>query len=477
MAIKSEREKPKINFGDHKAVGKQNESTPEEQAEGAARIEAGFMAVTTHYSPLAAVVSQKFSHVVQTTSLDTMAVAMRGDGTIFMMYNPTFISKLDAPTEDTVFGELHEIYHVVLGDLWNVSQYAGNQTMVIATETVINHVTLKRMARKTLPTITVLDANGKPRKESIGVDPKKVYKDYAADVNDPVDYDTFVSSAPACYAELMRMKTPPGSNGGKKIKVCVHGAGDGSGDGDIPADAETGARVSREALEKIMQDAHKGDSRARDEIMDLAAASEGTERGGKFWGDLGIGSLRGESVKARKVEWWARWLRRTLGSKLKAGDGLVYPRKLGGIWGTLGFDVPMLHRGPEKTKRVARVVDTSGSMSQEVLERFFKLTGSTRNVEWIDLSHDAVVMPYKAGERVYGGGGTSFQVVVDYLEGRDTVNGAKFDGKFDAVIMFTDGYAPEVQPKDPKKWIWLITEGGSNWMDGKMDWHFVDIPD
>ncbi|MFC5827555.1 hypothetical protein [Nonomuraea insulae] len=79
------------------------------------------------------------------------------------------------------------------------------------------------------------------------------------------------------------------------------------------------------------------------------------------------------------------------------------------------------------------------------------------------LSFDGVVMPFVPGERVLGGGGTDFQNVVDYAEGRLEVDGHAFDARPDAVIMVTDGYAPHVTLADPDRWIWLITDNGDTW--------------
>jgi predicted metal-dependent peptidase len=92
-----------------------------------------------------------------------------------------------------------------------------------------------------------------------------------------------------------------------------------------------------------------------------------------------------------------------------------------------------------------------------------ELVGGIDGVEAHWLSFDVVVMPFKPGERVRGGGGTSFQAVADYVEGRTEVRGARFEQAADAVVMLTDGYAPHITPAEPDKWIWLITQGGDDW--------------
>ena len=91
------------------------------------------------------------------------------------------------------------------------------------------------------------------------------------------------------------------------------------------------------------------------------------------------------------------------------------------------------------------------------------VVGRIDGVEAHWLSFDGAVMPFKPGERVRGGGGTSFQIVADYLEGRSEIDGRRFEERPDAVVVLTDGYAPPITPAEPDKWIWLITEGGDDW--------------
>jgi hypothetical protein len=424
----------------------------------------------------------KITHVVYTEALATFAVAALAYGRVVLFINPEFVLSLDQPVEDNAFGLMHEFMHLLMLDLSTPDHLRDDDTHMLAVEACINYMVLKRMDRKKLPTITTTNpVTGKQSTEPVGIDPQKLYKDYAKDVANPVSFEAFISTTLSCYSELKRMSKPP-SNG--RSIPCAHmsasgvGNEDGTGNGGLPMDPETVHVIANETLERVMQDALKGDSRARQELLDLAAVTEGTtDKASRMWGDLGLGALRGETVKTRRVEWWSRWLRQTIGSKTKQGAKLIYPRKRASVLATFGYDSPMLHRGPEKTKRVIRAIDTSGSMSEDFLKRFFEVTGKTTGVEWVDLSFDAVVMPYVAGERVYGGGGTSFGVVQDYVEGNLGVNGSKFSGHYDAVIMVTDGYAPEITPKDPKKWIWLVTPEGSMWMDGKMSCHPIDLPD
>lgn len=478
-APKKQEHKP-VDFHDRAKLLEANDADEALTFEVSELVNQALLRVSLLFSSMYLATTQKLYWFIPTAAIDTLAVAATGDGACMMMYNVKFVKSL-SNVDDVLFTVLHELTHLFVKDLCYAPDLMKDQTFILAQEICNNHFCLTRLGRKNLPTQDKVDpTTGKVTRESVGIDPHKLYREYAKAVEDAVSYETFVSTPMRCYSEMKRMPNPPGE--GKKYQVCVHQGGsqpgDDCGDGQgLPSDSDTISSVVKGALEQAMQDALKGDSRAREELLALAGITEGSEKASKMWGDLGLGALRGETVKTRKVEWWSRWLRRVLGSKLTHGGKLIYPRKRAGILSLLGYDSPMLHRGPEKTKRVVRAIDTSGSMSQEFLNRFFKITGQTVGVEWVDLSFDAVVMPYQAGERVYGGGGTSFKIVQDYVEGNLEVNGKKFDGRYDAVLMVTDGYAPHITPKEPGKWIWLVTEDGDMWMDGKMLCHRIDLPE
>lgn len=123
----------------------------------------------------------------------------------------------------------------------------------------------------------------------------------------------------------------------------------------------------------------------------------------------------------------------------------------------------LARRGPVAEKLVVIAYDTSGSMPGDVVAWLTELVGKIDGVRAHWLSFDGAVMPFTPGERVYGGGGTSFQAVADYVEGRTEVRGERFEERPDAVVVLTDGHAPHITPAEPDKWIWLITAGGDDW--------------
>ena len=109
----------------------------------------------------------------------------------------------------------------------------------------------------------------------------------------------------------------------------------------------------------------------------------------------------------------------------------------------------------KREKRVAVVIDTSGSISMDQLELFSaEVHGIWRSGADVHIIEcDAIVQrnyPYKGKplDNVQGGGGTSFDPAFEWL--KNTRNGL-----FDACIYLTDGMAstPTIRPKCPVMWV------------------------
>lgn len=476
-----------FDFSDRRAL-LETDKAPQELIDEAISIkEQALLALSMENSPLTGYLDTRIHYHIPTTQISTMAVVASGDGMMMLLFNPEFTCKLGKSGAKFVL--YHEIGHVIMRHFNYSVELRTDPVFTHANEITINHWVLTRLDRKSMPSIDTgeVDTKGNPVMESTGVDPHKSYQQYSRDLKgqglDPVTYDRFVSSDIACYAELKRMAKPP--NERRQTVVCVHQVpGDdntGSGEG-LAADQETIDRNVGDSLQQAMTQAMKGVSAAKEELLDLAKITEGaSDRASTIWGSLGVGALRGETVKTRKVEWWQRWLRRVLGSRLVEGGKLVYPRKRAGILHRLGFDSPLLHRGPERQKTIVVAIDASGSMPDEVIKKIATLVGSIRNTKAHWLWFDATVGPFKPGEPICGGGGTSFQPIADYVEGNLALDGEKFNQRVDAVVVVTDGYANPIRPADPAKWIWLVTQGGSMWMDEatsvnpKMSCHEIDL--
>ncbi|WP_367319547.1 hypothetical protein [Streptomyces sp. HUAS ZL42] len=437
-----------VDLADRSALERYRPADPGVVEEARRLKEAALLDFGLTESAVASWLYAKCHHQIPTTAVDTAAVVASGDGTCLLLYNPGFFVGLGL--DGVKFVLFHEARHLVHRHLFADPDLRDDPVFELAAEVSINHVAMVRLDREELPLL-----DGRPT----GVDPRQVYDAYWEDLTthglEPVTYETFTETDMRVYGELKRMHSPPVP----ERRMCVH-----LEDGWVPADQETVDAVTSSALLNSLLAARRGHTGAERELLDLMGRTEdGSARAAKIWGNLGAGMLRGETTRTRTVHWWQRWLVDVLGSKLRDGERLVYPQKRGALLAALGQDPMLARRGPVREKVLVVAYDTSGSMPQHVITWLTELVGRIDGVEAHWLSFDAVVMPFKPGERVYGGGGTSFQVVADYVEGRTEVNGRRFDVTPDAVVMLTDGYAPPITPAEPDKWIWLITEGGDEW--------------
>ncbi|MGW2937481.1 DUF2201 family putative metallopeptidase [Streptomyces sp. NPDC001156] len=455
---------PVVELADRRALERYRPADSDVVAEARRLKEAALLDFGLKESAVASWLYAKCRHQIPTTAVDTAAVVASGDGTCLLLYHPDFFVGLGL--DGVKFVLFHEARHLVHRHLFAEPELRADPVFELAAEVSINHVALVRLEHEELPLL-----DGRPT----GVDPRQAHDAYVADLTahglEPVAYEAFTETDMRVYGELKRMHHPPMP----ERRLCVHlGASDDVG---VPLDQETVDQVTSSALLNSLLAARRGHAGAERELLDLMGRTEeGSARAARIWGNLGAGMLRGETARTRTVDWWQRWLVDVLGSKLRDSERLVYPKKRGALLMALGQDPLLARRGSVREKILVIAYDTSGSMPDHVIRWLTELVGRIDGVEAHWLSFDAVVMPFRPGARVYGGGGTSFQVVADYVEGRTEVNGRRFDVTPDAVVVLTDGYAAPITPAEPEKWIWLITQGGNEWPETHtpaMDCHRV----
>ncbi|MFJ4682161.1 hypothetical protein [Streptomyces sp. NPDC088789] len=445
-----ERGRPRplvVESADRRALERYRPADPAVVAEARRLKEAALLDFGLTESAVASWLYTKCHHQIATTAVDTAAVVASGDGTCLLLYNPDFFVGLGL--DGVKFVLFHEARHLVHRHLFAEPGLRADPVFTVAAEVAINHVALVRLRRTRLPLL-----DGRPT----GVDPREVYTAYEADLTaqglEPVAYGTFVETDLRVHTELRRMRRPPVP----ASRLCPRLT-----EGAVPADQETVDAVVGSALLNALLAARRGHPGAEAELLDLMDRTGDGSRAARIWGTLGAGVLRGRSARTGTVDWWQRWLVDVLASRLREGERLVYPKKRGALLAALGQEPMLSRRGPVREKVLVIALDTSGSMPDRVIEWLTGLVGGIDGVAAHWLSFDAVVMPFEPGERVHGGGGTSFQVVADYVEGRTEVRGRRLDVTPDAVIVLTDGFAPTITPAEPDKWIWLITADGDEW--------------
>lgn len=408
-------------------------------------------------------------HFVWTRTIDTLAVKITGDGNPMLMANPDFVIKIGP--DQLVTGLSHEAYHLLLVHLYCDPELMKNQNWITATEAIINHRIVKHLD---LPLIELAEPDPKDPTKMISqvviVDPAKVYESYrnaAKKANmTPVTKDQFYETDLGCFAHLESLpkQIQPKNSGG-----CVHASDGGTGNGSAPLDPTEVGKFMEKVLSGAIQSAKNGRPGAKEEIIGWMDSSP---EASKMWGDLGAGILRGETTKSRKTDLWEKWTAEAMASRMSDGSRWRYNKKL-------PWDPRVAANGREPKKHGAVFVDASGSMQQEVLDKVASLIGELDNIEIEWHSFDGEVWPFSSGEPFVGGGGTSFQIIDDHLQEGGLRKGSSdpcCEDDQDFVLVITDGYAPEINPRDPDRWIWLIVPGGSPWpQDRGMSCRSIDL--
>jgi hypothetical protein len=449
---------PLVELADRRALERWAPADADAVEEARRLKERALLDLGMSHSAVASWLYTKCHHQIPTTAVDTAAVIASGDGTCLLLYNPGFFVGIGL--EGVRFVLFHEARHIVQRHLFTDPDLRADPVFTLACEVTINHVALVRLGGG-LP-----ELDGEP----VGISPRRVYGQYVTDLKEqglePLGYEEWSETDLSVYRELGRMRRPPGAGDA----ACVHVALDGAGGGVL--DQETVDRIGNEVLRSVLLAARRGDRTARQELLELLGRTEGAaESADRVWGDLGAHALRGETVRTRRVEWWQRWLVDVLGSKLREGERLAYPKKRGALLAALGHEPMLSRQGPRRVKSLVIALDTSGSMPDGVVRWLGELVGRIDGVEAEWVAFDAGVKPFRPREPLRGGGGTSFAAVRHHVETRAE--------PADAVIVVTDGHAPPISPADPDRWIWLITPGGDEWperRDPPMACHRVRPP-
>ncbi|MBO5313403.1 MAG: hypothetical protein J6B29_05495 [Clostridia bacterium] len=128
------------------------------------------------------------------------------------------------------------------------------------------------------------------------------------------------------------------------------------------------------------------------------------------------------------------------------------------------FFLPDYNEKDETVKDILFMIDTSGSMSDDMISQAFnEIRGAIeqfngRLVGWLGFFDAQVVTPIEFSSideleiiKAYGGGGTSFRVIFDYVKKEMEFNPPS------SIVILTDGYAPfpkeDVAMKIPVLWI------------------------
>lgn len=252
-------------------------------------------------------------------------------------------------------------------------------------------------------------------------------------------------------AEEERSKGCPKHGKGEKGKGGEPGEGDGEctcGEGDLDS-----------------FDSHDGWDGVPDETREMIAnkvanivekAVRHADQQANGWGNMPAELREGIRRSVTSVVDWRNVLRQFVGSLERGGKTSSIKR--------INKRYPYVHPGTKRaySAKLLVAIDMSGSVSNDMLVEFFgELTGLTKRASVTVLPFDCSVDPKDAFEWKRGatvqprrvrGGGTDFECVNRFA------NDPKNRGRWDGVLVLTDGQAPAPSASRVKRG-WVLAKG------------------
>lgn len=368
-------------------------------------------------------------------TVDTAAVSLTPSG-LHLIVNPQFFMK-ELKKDERVAVIKHEALHLLFRHLYRPLITRGDAVLFnIAADLVVNQHVAPWPLPKMAVTLGEFPDMGMEVNQTL-----EWYYEKLKSLNEAAQSGTPTNS-PVSEEALKRVMGEPQQG---DHSFWFSGGGEGFGEQGPDGQASGSGTVLTEGIRSAMEaDLERHLMRARDQ-----SASKG-------WGSLPA-EIRTEleAIAARRqpqVDW-----KRTL--RLFASSGyrtavVATQRRMSKRFGTFpGIRI-------KRKQRLAVVIDTSGSIGEDVLKVFFReIHGIWKNdAEVIVIECDADVQatyPYKGKipSAIKGGGGTSFDPALSWIN-------SSRNGSFDACIYLTDGYAsePKVKPRCPL--LWVITADG-----------------
>lgn len=319
------------------------------------------------------------------------------------------------------------------------------------------------------------------------VNPYLLYLMYREHVNLPVSFEEFAKTDVAMYRFLFPvfqqlMQEEQGQQAGQPSsqgtpqpgRACGHcGTQDQQGEeGEAQGPSELDELQER-LLEETLDSAQSGNQEAEKELTDLHDRF-GPQEGSKVWGTVPVGAIRDTDqpvpVSERSPAMWRALLSQVCGSMLEPEEVLQFPRRQVGarpFWLRAGKDMPITSGLRDQAKPSALVfLDASGSIDTATLkdlQRTIPVAVPEGEIHWFTFDTQVYELDPQ-NPQIRGGGGTSFSCIMEKVDEFEKENG---DKPVDVVIVVTDGYAGHIEPTDRDRWIWLLVQGGDDWMAGK----------
>lgn len=364
-----------------------------------------------------------------TDSIPTAAVQFDKEGKfINFLFNENFWETCDDYKK--MFVICHEALHIVLQHGSRFLEGVNNKISNIAMDVVVNHSLVRDFG--------FIKEDVDPNSEYCWVD--TVFKDKKY-LGFPYPDD---ESTEFYYNEIEKQKE---SNGG--------GSGEGDNNGNL-VDDHSGL-VNEQLEEAVKQTIDQLDGPEKEQLSDALnnIKKAGTNAGSwitinkikksknKKWESI-IKKWQLETLRFSSIEkeQWIRKSRRMSGFS----NGLILPTNA---------EIECFHLSKNKID-VHFFLDTSGSCIN-LAERFFTAANSLAkekfNVRLFCFDTKVEETDLSSG-KIYGGGGTCFKIIEDYIQ-KEKLKNKKYPS---VVFIITDGMGSKVTPEHPTRWHWFLSK-------------------
>jgi len=396
---------------------------------------------------------------IETDKIKTMAVGRYGN--VFkLMYNPSFVSQLDVDT--TLEALKHEVLHVAFDhfNLWEVTDVDDDEQFLrnAAADMEVNGYLNIANFHDIKPVLA----------SSMGWEDKLGTREYYDRLNQANQQKQQQAQAQQpqmpCNGGKGGQQGQPQPSQGNQPQQPDNSNNQGQNQpqqGDNPQPNQ-GNGIDKELEQKLQgfddhsqwpqceSEAEREMIRQAVEDMIVFAAEEVEKSCGTVPEEM---KIRVDAIRKRKpkpVADWKRYFRRYLGNeftelirKSKKRESRRFPDAAG--------------NRHQRKSHILVGIDTSGSVSMPEYNEFFGQIGTlTASATFHVIECDSTIhyeydFKGRPNQDLHGGGGTSFQPVVDeFIKNRK---------KYDALVYFTDGYAP-IPRNTPKETLWVISSHG-----------------
>lgn len=354
------------------------------------------------------------TEIYYTDDVSTAAVEIVNDQ-LRMVFNKTFWDSL--PSDAQLFVVCHEQLHLILDHFERMRFGEGDGDLKNkAADVAINHLLIR---------MYYFEQSMIPNWEQYCWT-TTVFPDQNVTDNETAEY----------YYALLKQRTEANKDiGGKPIDDHTYG--------DKPA------RVPKNIKEAIKEAAKEVTQHCNSNSQTCKEVSDGAEISGQD---------QQYAYKRKPKPSWKRVYKRIPKRILAAREQThwLFPDRnqqliLSGISLPGAFEVDHANR-----VNVRVYLDSSGSCvedSRYFLQSALSLPVKLFNVQLYGFHGKIYEIDPKPPYNLRGFGSTSFQAIADHVE--------QAKGTVDAVMVFTDGYAPGPRNRSPKKWHWFITPDGS----------------